>query len=85
MALYSVPKNEDRNQKLEQAMDFLQDNLSEIMKYFHISEEECKGSPESDKHTVTGTKAKNIFSDFIKLSNFLKNLVTKNKLQEDLV
>jgi hypothetical protein len=46
--LYSVPKNEERHQKFEQAISYLQENLREITNYFHLSNETFDGSSDKD-------------------------------------
>ncbi len=88
MALYSIPKNEDRNPKFEQAIAYLQENLNEVLKFFHITRDEdtfmnIGDNPYSFSYTNYICK-RNLFSDFAKLNSYLISLVTKNKLYEDL-
>jgi hypothetical protein len=54
-------------------MSYLQENLSEILRYFHIRNNE-------ENRVII---QRNLFSDFLKISSFLVNLVNKNKLYED--
>jgi hypothetical protein len=88
VALYSIPKNEDRNQKFELAISYLQENLNEVIKHFHIKRDEdtfmpIGENPFSNSYTYQLSK-RNLFSEFVKLNSFLISMVTKNKLFEDL-
>jgi hypothetical protein len=60
-------------------MNFLGENLTEVLKYFHITYTENLTNQQSNLHS----NQRNLFSDFLKISSFLINLVTKNKLHED--
>jgi methionyl-tRNA synthetase len=81
--LYSVPKNEERHSKFEIAITFLQENLIEILRYFHLTKQKKSDDTEKGLIYFKEDMNNNLFSDFLKLTSFLLNLVSKNKFTDD--
>ncbi len=70
-------------------MSYMQENLNEIIKFFHIErieDSKIQGTYSSTLSTSYLIKIakRNIFSEFLKINSFLINMVN-NKLNEDLI
>jgi hypothetical protein len=89
--LYSVPKFDERHVKFETAIIHLQENLKEILNYFHIQQDKfiekeiIMGNNQNNGNNIMNSvlSENNLFSDFVKFNKFLANIIAKNKFIDE--